>query len=77
MGDWAKSGGDSSSGSHNLQSLVESSIRDGVELEKCVVSQYTTTVEQKFAFEKHLSTCSNDSVPIEWVIDIADQTNGW
>lgn len=66
----------STKGGQKLQSLVESSIRDGVEFEKCVVAQYTTTVEQKLGFEKHLSTCSNDRIPIDWVIDIADETNG-
>jgi hypothetical protein len=77
MADWAKRRSSSSSGAHNSQSLVESSIKDGVELEKCVVAQYVTTVEQKLAFEKHLSTCSKDRIPIDWVIDIADETNGW
>mmetsp|Transcript_14176 Transcript_14176/g.13702 ORF Transcript_14176/g.13702 Transcript_14176/m.13702 type:complete len:385 (-) Transcript_14176:188-1342(-) len=58
-------------------SLVDSAAEPGVEDEKCVVEQYRTTKKQRSIFENHISTCSKDSVPIEWVIDIADQTNGW
>lgn len=58
-------------------SLVKSAAEPGVEDDKCVVEQYRTTKKQRITFENHISTCSKDSVPIEWVIDIADQTNGW
>lgn len=57
--------------------LVEQSVRDGAENEKCVVAQYRTSLEQKEIFKKHLTTCTKDRIPIEWVIDIADETNGW
>ena len=59
------------------KSLVALSIRDRVEDEKCVVAQYRTSVQQKNTFTQLLSTCSRNSVPIEWVIDIADESNGW
>jgi hypothetical protein len=58
-------------------SLVDSSIRKGVEEDKCVVAQYRTTYRQKYDFENYLTTCSKDHIPIEWIIDIADETNGW
>lgn len=59
------------------KSLIAESIKDGVEDEKCVVAQYRTSLKQKNAIVQHLSTCRKNSVPIEWVIDIADESNGW
>jgi hypothetical protein len=59
------------------EGLVNASIEQGVENEKCVVTQYRTTTEQRIKFAEHLTTCSRDKIPIEWVIDIADETNGW
>ena len=35
-------------------SLVDSSIRKGVEEDKCVVAQYRTTYRQKYDFENYL-----------------------
>jgi hypothetical protein len=58
-------------------SLVDSSVEEGVESEKCVVAQYRTSGDQKATFINHLKTCSRNKVPIEWVIDIADESNGW
>lgn len=58
-------------------SLAASSIKDHVEDEKCVVAQYRTSTTQKNAFAQHLSTSRQNSIPIEWVIDIADESNGW
>ena len=58
-------------------SLVDSSVQDNVEDEKCVVAQYRTTSNQKNTFVQHLSSHSKEAVPIEWVIDIADESNGW
>ena len=52
-------------------------MEEGIENEKCVVSQYRTTLVQKNLFMKHLSSCTRDNVTIEWVIDIADDTDGW
>jgi len=60
-----------------VRSLVQSSIIDGVEDEKCVVAQYRTTSDQKDTFIDHLGTCPRSNIPIEWVIDIADESNGW
>lgn len=58
-------------------SLLASSIKDGVEDEKCVVAQYRTTAKQKNAFVQHISNHPKNSIPVEWVIDIADESNGW
>eukprot|EP00598_Pedospumella_elongata_P016784 CAMPEP_0185015064 /NCGR_PEP_ID=MMETSP1098-20130426/99629_1 /TAXON_ID=89044 /ORGANISM="Spumella elongata, Strain CCAP 955/1" /LENGTH=453 /DNA_ID=CAMNT_0027544177 /DNA_START=147 /DNA_END=1509 /DNA_ORIENTATION=- len=60
-----------------VESLAAASIKEKVEDEKCVVAQYRTTTKQKNAFAQHLATCNKNSVPIEWVIDIADESNGW
>ena len=57
--------------------IVDSAIADFVQDEKCVVAIYRTTVEQKEKFKEHLKTCPRNYIPIEWVIDIADESNGW
>jgi hypothetical protein len=57
--------------------IVDSAVADGVQDEKCVVAIYRTTIEQKEKFKKHLLTCPRNYIPIEWVIDIADESNGW
>eukprot|EP01039_Chlorochromonas_danica_P000899 gene899-980_t len=59
------------------RSLASESVADNVETEKCVVSQYRTSLQQKQAFQRLLSNCSRDAIPVEWVIDIADESNGW
>ena len=59
-----------------LRSIVMSAIADNVEEEKCVVAQYRTTVSQKEDFKQYLNSCDKNRVPIEWVIDIADESNG-
>mmetsp|Transcript_34749 Transcript_34749/g.35444 ORF Transcript_34749/g.35444 Transcript_34749/m.35444 type:complete len:405 (+) Transcript_34749:97-1311(+) len=68
-------------GDHNaidaFGGFVQKSIADGVEEEKCVVAQYRTTVSQKSEFQGLLKTCDIKAIPIEWVIDIADESNGW
>lgn len=60
-----------------MESLVDLSLYENVEFEKCVVPQFRTTVEQKKIFEEHLLICDINEIPIEWVIDIADETCGW
>lgn len=60
-----------------FSNLVQQACQEGVEDEKCVVAQYRTTIEQRKLFTKHLSSSTRDRIPIEWVIDIADETNGW
>lgn len=64
-------------GGNEFGSLVDASIADGVENEKCVVSQYRTSLAQKQAFIQLLRNCPREDIPIEWVIDIADESNGW
>jgi hypothetical protein len=61
----------------NPKSLVESAKDPEVIKENYVVGIYCTTETQRRIFEDHFSKCSKDSIPIEWMIDIADQTNGW
>lgn len=60
-----------------VRSIVAASIKEKVEDEKCVVASYRTTLQQKNDFMNHLSTCHKNNIPIEWVIDIADESNGW
>lgn len=58
------------------RSIVMSAIADNIEDEKCVVAQYRTTLAQKEEFKTHLNSCEKNKIPIEWVIDIADESNG-
>eukprot|EP01041_Mallomonas_annulata_P010390 gene10390-21669_t len=58
-------------------SFISKAIAEGVEDEKCVVSQYRTTPQQKNDFQNHVESHDVKSIPIEWVIDIADESNGW
>ncbi len=58
-------------------SLADAAVAEGVEVEKCVVGSYRTNLQQKQAFLSLLNTCDRDNIPIEWVIDIADESNGW
>lgn len=59
------------------ESYAEQAIAPGVESEKCVIAAYRTSESQVKAFQKHLETCDKSSIPLEWVIDIADEQNGW
>ena len=58
-------------------SYVDRSIAPGVENEKCVIAAYRTTEAQSLMFQKHLESCDRSTIPLEWVIDIADEQNGW
>lgn len=58
-------------------SIVDAALASGIEDEKCVVAQYRTTPEQKQIFQKHVQSNPRNHIPVEWVIDIADETNGW
>ena len=60
-----------------VESLLLSSTREGVETEKCVVAQHRTTVAQRDNFIEHIGEHEPEKIPIEWVIDIADEKNGW
>lgn len=64
-------------GGNEFGSLVDAAVGEGVENEKCVVSQYRTTPQHKQLFQNLLRNNSREDVPIEWVIDIADESNGW
>jgi hypothetical protein len=59
------------------ESLLLSSTREGVETEKCVVAQHRTSIQQRDVLVEHITSCSSDRIPVEWVIDIADEKNGW
>jgi hypothetical protein len=58
-------------------SMVKKAIHPDVEREKCVIAQYKTTSEQLSALNKLLDENETHSIPLEWVIDIADESNGW
>lgn len=45
--------------------------------EKCVVKQHQTTTEQLNRFNQLLNSCNKNRIPIEWIINIADESNGW
>ena len=59
------------------ENLIESCIQDNIEHEKCVVSQFRTSESQKHLFQQLKSSSSPNEIPIEWVIDIADESDGW
>lgn len=58
-------------------SYVDASICEGVENEKCLVSHLRTTTEQKNRFAEHVAKHDRSQIPIEWVVDIADEYDGW
>jgi hypothetical protein len=58
-------------------SLADAAVCEGVEDEKCVVAVYRTTDEDVQDFKRLLATSDREAIPIEWVIDIADESNGW
>lgn len=62
---------------HEHESIVKKAIHPDVEREKCVIAQYKTTTEQLNLFNKLLQDCELTAIPLEWVIDIADESNGW
>lgn len=63
----------------NAEGYADKCIARGVEEEKCVIAGYRTTEAQTKVFTKVLQDCGDDrsKIPIEWVIDIADESNGW
>lgn len=60
-----------------IVAFIPKAIAEGVEDEKCVVSQYRTSAKQKQALQTVLESNDIKHIPIEWVIDIADESNGW
>jgi hypothetical protein len=62
---------------NDTDGLVEKAVAPGVENEKCVIAAYRTTEAQVKAFQKLLDTSDRTNIPLEWVIDIADESNGW
>lgn len=60
-----------------LASLVDASIHPDVEKEKCIVAQFRTSSESRKQFQAYVNTVPREKIPIEWVIDIADESNGW
>lgn len=59
------------------ESMVKRATQIGVDSERCVVPQYKTSTAQLDAFNDLLATSDPNYIPLEWVIDIADQSNGW
>lgn len=66
-----------SSRSTEISSLVQKALMENVEKEKCVVAQYKTTIEQKENLKNLVDESESSRLPLEWVIDIADEENGW
>jgi hypothetical protein len=62
---------------HDIESIVKKAIHPDVEKEKCVIAQYKTTSEQLDALNDLLTNHQPTYLPLEWVIDIADESNGW
>lgn len=46
-------------------------------VEKCVVAQHRTTTQQRDTFKTHVEKNPINQIPVEWVIDIADESSGW
>lgn len=63
--------------SYNEIGIVKKACHPDVEKEKCVIAQYKTTIEQLDKFNKLLNDHDINYIPLEWVIDIADESNGW
>lgn len=57
--------------------IVKKACHPDVEKEKCVIAQYKTTPEQLEKFNRLLNDHDINYIPLEWVIDIADESNGW
>ena len=66
-----------SQGSTNSNAIVQLAGDPSALDEKCVVSQYRTTKKQLDTFNEHMKKNSPDRISVEWVIDIADEANGW
>lgn len=60
-----------------MLSLLDRSLQPEALTERCLVQQYRTTEEQQTALYNHLEGKDRNALPIEWVIDIADEANGW
>jgi len=60
-----------------VASLVDAAIHPDVEKEKCIVAQFRTSQESRNKFKSYVNTVPREKIPIEWVIDIADESNGW
>ena len=58
-------------------SLAQKAASEAAVNEKCVVAQFRTTPEQREVFATHLASCNSEAIPVEWVIDVADESNGW
>lgn len=61
----------------NGNSVVDLVIAPHAYLEKCAVAQYRTKEEQQRVFMEHLETCTREAIPLEWVIDLADESGEW
>jgi hypothetical protein len=58
-------------------SWVAAAMKDGVDEEKCVVATYKTTAKELTIFKEHVASCPKSTyIDVEWVIDIADESNG-
>jgi len=60
-----------------VPSLVDAALNPEVEKEKCIVAQFRTAPDSRKKFESYVNVMPREKIPIEWVIDIADESNGW
>eukprot|EP01039_Chlorochromonas_danica_P007878 gene7878-8690_t len=59
-------------------SLIEESVRVGVEEELCILSDYQTPPESIDAFLAHLKRHQESEwLPVRWEVEVADEWNGW
>lgn len=59
-------------------SLIEESVRAGVEEERCILTDYQTHPDDVHAFLAHLKLHQgSDWLPVHWEVEVADEWNGW
>jgi hypothetical protein len=63
--------------SSESSSLLEKSLSSAALSDRCLVPQYRTSAQQQRALSSLLQQHSTDALPVEWVVDIADESNGW
>jgi hypothetical protein len=61
----------------NYNSLLDRALLPEATTEKCLVQQYRTPLEQQQLLREHTVDVDRTRIPVEWIIDIADEANGW
>lgn len=60
-----------------FDSLLDRSLLKEATTEKCLVQQYRTTADQQQLLREQTTGVDRTRIPVEWIIDIADEANGW